>query len=269
MIPLSKFLYNKALWQGFLITLLVGLVIGFCVMVGHFAYTARVVEGWERDRLSLSGLLFMRGNYYFGDRPEKYNIEIAEQMYELALRFANPYLEPIHYQLGRVYFIKGELEQAVTQFNLQLEQNPEFQRTYYMRGLTYGYLNEFALAEQDFKQVLKWRPDSWAAHNDLVWVYFRAGSYDEAEQYARAGLLYSPGNAWLSNALGAILVNQGRYQEAEAHLLTAKEGFAAMGPEGWGIAYPGNDPRVYAEGQQASVAAAEANLQIIESALKE
>jgi hypothetical protein len=90
-------------------------------------------------------------------------------------------------------------------------------------------------------------------------VYFLAGRFAEAEKYARAGLHYSYENPWLANALGAILVSQSRHEEALPYLDVAIKGFTAMGPAGWGSAYPGNDPRIYDDGQRASLRAAEDN----------
>ncbi len=67
--------------------------------------------------------------------------------------------------------------------------------------------------------------------------------------------------------MGAILINQKRFAEAKKPLQQAMLGFEAIGPEGWGKAYPGNDPRIYAEGQQASIDSARQNLDLVEREL--
>jgi Tfp pilus assembly protein PilF len=230
-----------------------------------FAQTAQVWRLYQEDRLSFASVFFMRGNYFFGDGD--YNLPTAMAYYNRALRYENSTNEPIYYQIGRVHFIRGDLDAALKAFNEQIAQNPSYMKSYYMRGLTYGYQNNFTSAADDFKTFLISKPESWAAHNDLVWILFRAGEYDSAEQYARKGLVFAPGNPWLSNALGGILINQKRFAEAIAPLTTARDGFTAMTAEDWGNAYPGNDPRVYGEGRTASIRSAEENLARAQSAL--
>lgn len=246
-----------------------GLLIVFGVgSVWLFAF-ARSGEAWQQltlGRLTPATFFFQRGNFYFGGT--EYDLQKALTNFERAATFINQYNDPIHYQIGRVYFIKGDLTAALIEFNKQLAENPNFTKSYYMRGLTYGYRNQFKQAEEDFLKYLEAHPNSWAGHNDLVWVYFRSGQYEQAEKYARAGLSIAPKNAWLSNALGGILINQGRYDEAKRPLLDAKAGFVSMGPEGWGVAYPGNDPRVYEEGYQASLKSVEDNIKVVEEKLK-
>ncbi len=235
------------------------------VALFQYVRTGDVVNLYREDRLSLAGFFFERGNYYFGGGA--YNLDQAEKEYRRALSFNNVYKEPIYYQIGRIYFIKGELAAALGEFDKQLAADSGYKRTHYMRGLTYGYLHRYDEAEAEFKQFISWKPDSWAAHNDLVWVYFLEGDYENAEYFARQGLQQAAGNPWLSNALGAILLNNGEYKEAEQHLLVAESGFNSMSSEQWGRAYPGNDPRVYREGQAASLASVSDNLRKVREKL--
>lgn len=252
--------------RGLLVGIVVMMVGLASVAVFQFARSGEAWEQWRAGRLSASSFYFQRGNYYFGGTT--YDIDRALANFQKAASYENTQNDPILYQIGRVYFIQGRLDLALTEFDRQLEENPDYKRTYYMRGLTYGYLNRFAEAEADFETYLEWRPGSWAAYNDIAWVFFRSGQYQKAEDAARKGLEIEPMNPWLSNALGAILVNQERYEEAEQLLIDAQIGFSLLGPEGWGVAYPGNDPRIYAQGHQASIASAEENLRIVRENLK-
>ena len=250
---------------GALIGILLFLLVATAYSGVIFLMSGNAWQQVQEGRFSLATFFFERGNYFF-EGDSSYDPVTALANYKRALAFENSDQKPIHYQIGRIYFIKGELMRAVFAFNLQLEADPTFMRSYYMRGLTYGYLGEYTKAQDDFKKFLEWRPDSWAAHNDLVWVYFLAGDYDNAEQYARQGLRHTPANGWLANALGAILINQGKPEEARPYLVLAEEAFATMSPEQWGTAYPGNDPRVYEEGLAASRQSVAENLQLLHDA---
>lgn len=244
---------------------LVGSVLCSLVVLVYGAVTfVATGHAWEQVRagkFTAATFFFERGNHFF--EGDAYDIETALTNYERALTYENVDQKPIHYQIGRIHFIKGDLMRAVALFNEQLEIDPTYMRTYYMRGLTYGFLGAYDKAEEDFKKFLEWRPQSWAGHNDLVWVYFLAGKLDEAERYARQGLAYAPTNAWLANALGAILINQGKTEEAKQYLAQADEIFTLMTPEEWGSSYPGNDPRMYEAGLTASRQSVSENLQLV------
>lgn len=261
--------HNVLVWsliKGVAVGLLVSVFVGSLVAIGHFMYTADAWRLWKDDRLTMAMLYFARGNYYFGGGA--YDLDKAYASFVRARDFENIHDARISYQIGRVYFIVGDLEQAIVEFNRQIEEAPDFDKSYYMRGLTYGYQDRFAEAEADFLKFLEFKPESWAGHNDLVWVYFREGKYDKAEEYARKGLVAAPANPWLQNALGASLLNQSKYAEAEQLLMDAIYGFTTLGAEGWGLAYPGNDPRIYEEGYKATLASAEENLRKVQEKLR-
>ena len=123
------------------------------VWLFQFARTGEAWEQWRADRLSLSSFYFERGNYYFGGT--EYDIEKALANFEQARSFTNVYEDPITYQIGRIYFIKGDLTRAIAEFDAQLVEKPDYPKTYYMRGLSYGYRNQFKQAEEDFLKYLE------------------------------------------------------------------------------------------------------------------
>jgi tetratricopeptide (TPR) repeat protein len=250
---------------GALIGVLLFLLVATAYSGVIFLMSGNAWQQAQEGRFSPATFFFERGNYFFGGGA--YDLEAAMRNYEWALRFENSGNEPILYQIGRLYFIKGDLQGAVKTFNEQILADPTFMRSYYMRGLTYGYIGDYVQAAADFKKFIEWRPESWAAHNDLVWAYFLAGNYDAAENYARAGLLYNPKNPWLSNALGAILLNQKNYEEALLYLTDAHNGFATMTEDEWGQAYPGNNPEIYHRGLEATRQSVEDNIRLVEQAL--
>jgi len=258
---LRTFFDSPAWLQGLAVGFLFCLVAGSAYLAVTFMSTGKAWEQLRTGDFTAATFFFERGNYFF--ESDSYDIETALANYERALTFENFDQKPILYQIGRIHFIKGDLMRAVRFFDTQLEIDPSYMRTYYMRGLTYGYLGEYDKAEQDFKKFLEWRPQSWAAHNDLVWVYFLAGKFNEAEQYARQGLAYAPRNGWLANALGAILVNQGKTEEAKQYLAIAHESFKLLTPEEWGSSYPGNNPRMYEAGLEASRRSVSENLELV------
>lgn len=206
-------------------------------------------------------IAFAAGNYYF--EGGAYDTEKAKARYLETLALA-PQYPGVHYQLSRIYFIEGRLPDALTEINKELEYYPEYKRSHYVRGLVYGYLEWYELAAEDFEEFLRWKPESWAGHNDLAWIYFSMGEYPKVLDVAERGLKYNPDNVWLLNSYGLALMNVGRKDEARSALEKASVLAAAMNPDAWGRAYPGNDPRIYGEGLAAFRASIERNLKLLD-----
>ncbi|MDO8521209.1 MAG: hypothetical protein Q7S52_03775 [bacterium] len=215
------------------------------------------------DRLAPNdpALQFAVGNYYFGGSKE-YDVDRAETFFRktLALDFFYP---GVHYQLGRTLFIQGDMYAAEREIDEELKLHPDFWRSYYMRALIRGYGGAFFGAARDFEEFLRHKPESWAAHNDLAWVYFQLGEYAKVRDTALDGLNYAPENAWLNNSLGIALMNLGDKEGAKTALERAGRAAEQMTPDGWGRAYPGNDPRVYAAGLAAMRSSIKENLALL------
>src|SRR3990172_10167699 len=117
-----------------------------------------------------AGFLMRQGNFYFNGGA--YDLEKAERAFQRAVRI-EPGILWGHYQLARIYFVKGNFDKAIEEINKELEANPENLRSLYVRGLIYGYRNQFGdleLVENDFRRFTYWAPSEWAGYNDLAWI---------------------------------------------------------------------------------------------------
>ena len=221
----------------------------------HFAPVALMFNNNDAE------LFFNIGNYYFGGGA--YDIGRAQGYFKKVLGI-DPEIAGVHYQNARTHFIRGNFYTALGEINKEIELHPDFKRSYYVRGLIYGYSKQYEKAEVDFKEFLKWKPDSWAGHNDLAWIYFQEGKYKEARDIARSGLTISPNNPWLLNSLGVALLNTNDKDGAKDAFTKALAILGSMDKEGWGAAYPGNDPAVYGEGFAQMKKSMEDNLKLLD-----
>lgn len=203
------------------------------------------------------------GNIFFGKVPVLYNVTLANFFFKRASYplFQKPVMLA-HYQLGRTYFIQGKLEHALMEIEKEVSLYPENKHSYYMLGLTYAYLNKERLAIESFDAFLEWMPDSWAGRNDKAWLEFRIGKIDDALETIEP-VAHLTDNPWVQNTYGVILMNKGEYQKAQTAFLYAKTTALSLTDEGWGKAYPGNDPRIYSMGLDAMRKSIENNLQLI------
>ena len=142
----------------------------------HLPNTAILLNQSDADLAMLVGSYHFNGVIGGGE----YNLDIAEKAYKKAVSI-NPKILWGHYQLARIYFVKGDSARALEEINQELEANPENLRSLYVRGLISGYTKNFAGAEKDFRRFTLWAPKEWAGYNDLAWILAKEGKYAETE----------------------------------------------------------------------------------------
>lgn len=235
----------------------------FCLpIVAGFAVAALVIYEFPISLALLkeSAMAERVGDYYFNGGA--YDLRKTERAFTRAAE-----LEPtrawIQYRLGRVYFLQGELEAALTAVNKELEYHPDNIRAFYLRGLIYTELKKYPLAGKDFARFVEWAPDEWAGHNDLSWVLSLDGKYQEAALAAKRGIKEANDgdrNTWLFNSLGVAYLNLGEYTEAKEAFVKAETLAQKLTVKDWMRAYSGNDPEKAEEGIQVFQTAIKQNL---------
>lgn len=214
---------------------------------------------WQKYRFPKTALLLNRGNadlamlignYYFNGviGSKEYNLGIAEKAFEKAVKINSKILWG-HYQLARVYFVKGNYDMALEEIAKELEANPANLRSLYARGLIYGYrgqAGDLEKAEEDFRRFTYWAPKEWAGYNDLSWVLAKKRKYREAKESIIAAFREIPAekdkNPWLWNSLGVAELNLEKYLFAEESFKHALELSKNLNLSEWRNSYPGNNP---------------------------
>lgn len=207
------------------------------------------------------------GNKLFGDIPKLYNVNLAQYFFiYAAYPLVGEHAPYAHYQLSRTYFIQGRQENALREAEKELDAFPEHKRTYYILGLTLGYMDRVDEAIEAFGKFIEWKPETWAARNDRAWLQFRKGDIDGALETLKP-VINQTKNPWVQNTYGTLLLNNGRYDEARVAFEYAHGITESMTEETWGMAYPGNDPRVYEIGLKAMRMSIRDNLELLEKTL--
>lgn len=201
---------------------------------------------------------FEKGEYFFNhdaDPGGAYDMLKAKAYYQQALREddTNPLA---WYQLGRVYFIEGNFDDALSSFETLNTRFPNVvPNVDYMIGLTYGYKarttnnqEDWKKAEDAFLRFIEKAPTSPYPRVDLAWVYFSQGKFTEMKAPLEAGLTYAPHNPWLLNMYGLALLNTGEQKKALNQFNEAHEQALLLTVEDWGRTYPGNDPALWEKG---------------------
>ncbi len=226
---------------------------------------------WPKVAILLDGnnadLAMFIGNYYFNGviGGGEYNPDIAEKAYKKAVSINSKILWG-HYQLARIYFVKGDYDRALEEIAKELEANPENLRSLYVRGLIYGYRNragDLEKAEADFRRFTLWSPTEWAGYNDLAWILLKRGKYREAKETVTTAfreISESENNSWFWNGLGVAELNLKEYSAAKITFEKAKALAENLTIADWRLAYPGNNPASAEEGLSAFLKAINENL---------
>ncbi len=234
--------------KGFYVWILIltVLVFGFLFLQDAIAKIA-----WQKYRNAETAIVLTKdaklaleiGNYYFNG-PGGYDLKKSEQAFKKAVAINDKILWG-HYQLARVYFVKGEKNKALEEINKELAANPENLRSLYVRGLIYGSSGKLAEAEVDFKRFVVWFPSEWAGYNDLAWILAKEEKYEEAKEVLLEALKKvgrAEKNPWLWNSLGVAELNLREYANARKSFTKAKESANMLSLKDWQNAYPGNNP---------------------------
>lgn len=206
-------------------------------------------------------LAFIIGTDAFGGST--YDLSLAMRAFQKATAIDSGLLWS-HYQLARVLFVEGKLNNAEMEIDSELAHNPENLRALYIRGLIRAYDKNLAGAESDFKRFTEWAPTEWAGYNDLAWVLGQEGKYAEAKTALEKGFknaVSAATNPWLWNNLGVQELNLEEYKDAINSFEKAKTLAANMSEKTWTSSYPGNDPSGSAGGIEAFQKTIQTNLE--------
>ncbi|MBI2565719.1 MAG: tetratricopeptide repeat protein [Candidatus Schekmanbacteria bacterium] len=112
-----------------------------------------------------------------------------------------------HYQTGRDYFDRGELQKAVDELELAIHQEPDLAPAHHALGLTYIYLNKPAVAVSYLQRALEIDSRDVAARLDLAELYRKQGLHQQAVQENLRILFYNSGVPQAARNLGVIYAN--------------------------------------------------------------
>jgi Tfp pilus assembly protein PilF len=121
------------------------------------------------------------GNLYY----QKGDLPTAESEFLKAVEIDSTYVNSL-YGLALVYVQQQRYDQAIVYAAKDLALDPKNHNAYVTLGIAYAGLGDLEQAERSFKQALSIAPGSKEAWNNLGIVYSRQGSWNQAvEAYSR------------------------------------------------------------------------------------
>jgi len=133
----------------------------------------------------------------------------------------NPYCWMGHYNLGATLLHKGQVDEAIAQFQKTLEINPNYAEAHCNIGFALVQKGQVDEAIAQFQKALEIYPNLTAAHFNLGRAFLQKGQMDEAMPQFQKALEGTPNDAGIHNNLGIAFAQKGRMDEAIAQFQEA------------------------------------------------
>ena len=136
---------------------------------------------------------------------------------------SNPSCWLAYNNLGGALFQKGQVDEAMNQFQRAIVLNSKFDEAYYNLGLALARKGQVDEAMAQFQTALGINPNNANVHNNLGIALARKGRVDEAMAQFQTALDIDPYHADAHSNLGIALSQKGRHGEAMAQFQSAVE----------------------------------------------
>lgn len=155
----------------------------------------------------------------------KHSIGLLEEAIEdyLAALKAEPELDGVHLQLGRLFFESGQIERAVEEYTAGVHRDPDSPDAYYGRAVALAASDAYAEAIADYQKAAELGMSTPQLRNNLGHAFAITGDHESAmSQYALA-LTESPGYVKALSNSALSLIELGRPNEAVAAMTRVSE----------------------------------------------
>ena len=137
----------------------------------------------------------------------------SESLFRHALAVTeNNYLA--HNNLGTALGLKGQIDEAIGQFQEAVRIKPDFADAYNNLGTALGRKGQIDAAISQFQKAIQLKPDYADVHNNLGIALGRKGQIDEAISQFQEAIRLKPDYAEAYNSLGVALDMKGKTDEA-------------------------------------------------------
>ena len=143
----------------------------------------------------------------------KGQIDEAIEQYQTAVQLDPDSAIP-HYNLGLAYSSNGRIDEAVEQYQAALHLSPDFADAH--SGLATAYFNKGQIdkAIEQYEIALRLEPNNEQALNNLGLAYFRKGQIDKAIELYETALRLNPNREKVHSNLGLSYLNKGQIDKA-------------------------------------------------------
>jgi len=184
-----------------------------------------LAENQTEGQLPGKDLPEMTGDEYerLGDALlSKKNLYLAYVQYDKSLQM-NPGNLRVEYKKGLALLLGGKNDDAIKQFQIVIDKNPDFAPAYEGIGRAYFQKGEYGESEKKFLRAVILDPRLWKSYNYLGYIHDYRKDYKSAIHEYKSALQIKPGKGFIYNNLGVSYSLSGNYKNAVAAFNKALE----------------------------------------------
>jgi protein O-mannosyl-transferase len=121
---------------------------------------------------------------------------------------------PAHRNLGFTFYMNGQMDEALSQFQKAVRLRPDFPEAYDHLGITFSNKGQLDEAIRQFQEALRLNPYYADAHYNLGVAYYQQGRTNDAIRQFEETIRWQPDHAEAHHNLGVILGLKGQTDEA-------------------------------------------------------
>ncbi|MGA3163184.1 MAG: tetratricopeptide repeat protein [Verrucomicrobiota bacterium] len=194
-------------------------VAGSAAIVLCLGLTRQQLGYWKNNETLFRHALAVTENNYLAHKAlggalfRKGQIDEAINQYQEAIRLKPDYAEAYN-NLGTAFQKKGQIDEAINQYQKAIRLTPDYADAHYNLGNALGRKGQVDEAISQFQEAIRLKPDYADAHYNLGIALGRQGQTDEAINQYREAIRLKPDYADAHNNLGTALGRKGQIGEA-------------------------------------------------------
>ena len=202
-----------ALTRGWRYRVLARSVAGGATILACVAVTRHQIGYWKNSEALLWHTLAITENNYLAHRNLGFTYYMKGQMDEALSQFQKAVLlEPdaaeAYDHLGITFFNKGQLDEAIRQFGVALRLDPDYADAHYNLGVLFYQQGRSDQARRQFQETIRLKPDHAEAHQNLGVTLGLEGHTEEAIRQFQEALRLKPDYADARKNLDLLLVTR-------------------------------------------------------------
>jgi tetratricopeptide (TPR) repeat protein len=220
LVRLSDFIIPKKPWLQLALCAGVLLIVGIASWQRTWVF--KTEDALWTDTLAKNPNSWAAHNNLANVFIEKGQVDDAMVQYQKALEVNPNYAEALN-NLGLALFRKGWVDDAVAQFQKALAINSNYVLAHNNLGLALVQRGQVDDAVAHYRKALEIKPDFAEAHSNLGVALLQKGQLDDAVAHYQRALEISPDSPEAHYNLGNTLFQKGRVDDAVAHYQKALE----------------------------------------------